>query len=218
MIATLLWVPADLRLLLPAFIMTGLAVATSTLPLVLRRLRLLLPMLLALGVIVLLRSAHGTIYWSVAGVALSHEGFVAAGTVIARLLLIGAASLLFITVIPLPRIVAALQWMRLPRTFIAVAWLTERLLALLSADAHRMLESVRARSAALPLPRRILVAARVSGTFLLRAVGRSERLADALSARGFDGRVPTLQRLCWTARDSGFVLLSTCTITLLWLL
>ena len=217
MIVTLLLIPADMRLMIPAFVLTGSAAAAGSLPSILRRVRLLLPMLLALGLIILLRSDGENVLWTVGGVSLSREAFVVAGLLLTRLLLIATASLLFIAVIPLSHIVAAMRWMHIPRTVISVAWLTERFLTLLSLDGRRMLESVRARSAALPLHSRVLVAARLSGTFLVRAVGRSERLADALSARGYIGTVPTLQHLRWTQSDSLFILIVTCLLILLWL-
>lgn len=167
-----------------------------------RRLRLVLPMLLALGVFIALRAEGGTPLFHIPGRAVTVEGLTLAGTTVLRLLAVACASLLFTLLVPMAHIVAGLRALRLPPAMIAVTWLTERFLVLLAADARHLMEGVRARSAALPLPRRILVASRISGTFLVRAVSRSEHMADAMTARHFDGRIPPHPSQRWTLRDT----------------
>ena len=128
----------------------------------LRRLRFVTPMLLALGLLVLLRTPGDTMLLRIAGMG--------------RL--------------------------RLAHTVVSVAWMTERFLALLTTDLRRTMDGVRARSAALSFPRRVLLGSRFAASYLLRAVSRSEHLADAMTARGFDGRIPALPGARWDVRDT----------------
>ena len=184
----------------------------------LRRLRFVLPMLAALGLLVVQRTDGRDILFRFAGLDLTREALAAAGGTVLRLLLIACASLLFTLLVPLSHAVHGLRRLHLPHSVISVAWLTERLLMLLTSDLKRLMDGVRARSAALSPPRRVLLGARFSGSFLVRAVGRSERLADAMTARGFDGRIPVLPDARWTPRDSFVGLAALFTIILALLL
>lgn len=180
----------------------------------LRRLRFVAPMLLAFGVIVLLRAPGEEVIFSLPGVAITREAVTAAGSTTLRLLAIAAASMLFTLLVPLSHAVDGMRRMHVPRTVVAVAWMTERFLAMLTSDLRRTMDGVRARSAALAFPRRVLVGTRITGSFLLRAVSRSERLADAMTARGFDGSIPSLPGARWIRRDS-FVALGCLAVILL---
>ncbi|MBE0643853.1 MAG: hypothetical protein IH600_07210 [Bacteroidetes bacterium] len=180
----------------------------------LRRVRMVLPMALGVGVLVYLSTNGGDVLFRFAGISVSQEALTAAGEMVFRLLSIAAISILFSLLVPMAHVVSGLRSLRVPAGLIAVAWLTERFLALLSGDARRMLDGVRARSGRLPFPRRILLAARLSLTFLIRSVDRSERMADALTARGFTGHVPLAPGVKWTRSDSIITLLSVLLITL----
>jgi cobalt/nickel transport system permease protein len=183
----------------------------------LRRLRFVLPMLLALGLLVLLRTEGRDIAFRLAGMDVTREALLAAGDTVLRLLLVAVASLCFTLLVPLSHLVYGLRRLRLPRSVVSVTWMTERFLVLLSGDLRRMMDGVRARSAALAFPRRVLLGARIGGSFLVRAVGRSERIADAMLARGFDGEIPLHPTACWSLRDTA-VTLSCLTVIILSLL
>ena len=167
-----------------------------------RRLRIVFPMLLAFGIIVLLGTKGGTVQFRVAGFEVTYEALAAAIDAMLRLLLVATASLIFTLLVPLSHAIAGLRALRIPSVVIAVAWLTERFLSLLAADLRGLMDGVRVRSAALRLPRRVMLATRISASFLVRAVGRSERMADAMIARGFDGTIPRCTDARWTFRDS----------------
>lgn len=168
----------------------------------LRRLRLVTPMLLALGLLVLLRTPGDTMLLRIAGIDITREALSAAGWTVLRLLVIAAASMLFTLLVPLSHAVDGMRRLRLPHTVVSVAWMTERFLALLTTDLRRTMDGVRARSAALSFPRRVLLGSRFAASYLLRAVSRSEHLADAMTARGFDGRIPALPGARWDVRDT----------------
>ena len=187
----------------------AIAFARGVLRSLLRKLRIILPMVVAIMLLMLLRAAEGERFFAVAGLDIARDGLETAVLLGLRLLLVAAASMLFTLLVSIGDAVTALQRLRVPATVIAVTWLTERFLTLLTGDAQRMMEAVQARSAALSFPRRVTVTTRVAGTFLLRAVGRSERLADAMIARAFDGRVPPLRALRWTVQDTCIIVAGT---------
>ncbi len=216
-IAALLLLPADLRLLLVALALAGLALLARQLRRLLRRLRLVLPMIAVFCAFIALRMADGTTLYSFAGLELTRGGLQAATALGARLLLLASASLLFVLSIPLQQLTAALAALRLPARVIAVLWLTERVLVLLGDDLRRSLEALRVRAGTLSRAARMRAAARIGGTFLLRAVARSERLADAMAARGFQGRVPVLRSLRWRSHDTALCAGSILFFTALWM-
>ena len=159
-------------------------------------------MLLALGVFILLQTRGSDVIMRFAGVAFTREALGAAGEAMLRLLAVAVASMLFTLIVPLSHAIDGLRRLRVPAGVVAVAWMTERALVLLRAELRRVMDGVRARSAALAFPRRVLLGARIGGSFLVRAVGRSERMADAMTARGFDGRIPMLPGARWDRRDT----------------
>ncbi|MBR9974274.1 MAG: hypothetical protein KFF77_01715 [Bacteroidetes bacterium] len=168
----------------------------------LRRLRFVVPMLLALGVLVLLRAPGEEVMFRLAGIRITQEALTTAGWTTIRLLAIATASMLFTLLVPLSHVVDGMRRVRIPHPVVSVTWMTERFLAILTSDLRRTMDGVRARSAALALPRRVLLGTRIAASFLLRAVARSEYLADAMTARGFDGRIPILPGARWMRRDS----------------
>ena len=211
------FLPANFRLAILAMLLIASAIAAGKTGALFRRLRIVIPMTLAIGAVVALQSPGEQVLWRIIGIEITREGCTAGGLAALRLLLVAAASLLFTLLVSISDVVAALRQLRMPSTVVAVAWLTDRFLTLLAADARRMMESVQARSAALSLPRRIGVSTRVSSTFLVRAVGRSDTLADAMTARGFDGRIPVLRRLRWQRRDTAIAAVGLSLLLLLWL-
>ncbi|MGC9521657.1 MAG: cobalt ECF transporter T component CbiQ [Anaerolineae bacterium] len=119
---------------------------------------------------------------------------------------------------------ALLQGMRglgLPRVLVAIAGFAYRYLFVIGAEARRMLRARRARSGVLDSAvggegRSVLWRARVTGgmagSLFIRSLERSERVYNAMVARGYDGEVrtlgsPSLRRRDWlTALSFALVL------------
>jgi len=216
-IAAVLVLPGDLRLAalcLPPVITAALG---GTVRLLYRRLRLVLPMLLALALLVAARSPGETLLFSLAGIDFHSEALLRGGVSGLRLLLIAAASILYTLMFSIDMITSALRNLRVPDHVISVLWLAQRLLDILHGEAGRMMDCIRARSAELSLPARLRTSARLSGTFLLRAVERSERLGDAMAVRGFSGSIPIHSPLHWRTADSIVLLGALLCFTLLFL-
>ncbi|MCZ7557030.1 MAG: energy-coupling factor transporter transmembrane protein EcfT [Bacteroidia bacterium] len=205
--------PTDARLAAIAAGIVLVAGLQHCLPQLLRRLLLLLPMSIGLGVHMFFTAGDS-------GMAIGRESpdalAMSVGTV-SRLLLIAAASMLFGLIVPIQRLATALRVLKVPASAVSVLWMTERLFLLLIADARRMLEAVRVRSTSLSLRFRIMILSRIAGAFLVRAVSRSDRMADALLARGFDGNIPVLHPLRWQVTDTLICCSAAALLLIIWL-
>ena len=133
-------------------------------------------------------------------VAVTREGLLLAATLLGKLLGALAATLALVASTPLPRIAAALAWLRLPRLLVAVLLLTWRYLFVLVEEGARMLRARRCRAPG----RRVGVreAGRLLGVLLSRALQRAERIHRAMLARGFRGTLPTLEALSLRRSDA----------------
>jgi cobalt/nickel transport system permease protein len=214
--AAILVSAADARLLLIGIGILTVALLRSCALRLLRRLLFLLPMSFGLGVYMYFAAAGNAEATTVIP-GLSSDALATSAAAVARMLLIAAASLLFGLSVPMQALAAALRALRVPDSAVSVLWMTERLFHLLLSDARRLFESVRARSTALSVRLRVSTVSRMSAAFLVRAVSRSDRMADALLARGFDGRVPVIQTLRWRVTDTLTCCVAAALLTLIFL-
>jgi cobalt/nickel transport system permease protein len=105
--------------------------------------------------------------------------------------------LLFTSTTPFPKILAALQSIRIPRIFILILSFLYRYLFLLVDEAERMMRALKSRGYR---GRSLFQVKRIGsllGMFLLRSYERSERIYAAMLSRGFKGRffMPDKSRL-----------------------
>ena len=112
---------------------------------------------------------------------------------------------------PFWEIVRAMQDLGVPRVLTATILLMYRYLAVLVDEAQRLMRAREARSAELvgvktrdSLPWRVEVTGRMIGTLFLRTYERSERIYQAMLARGFSGEVRTLGSGRLSKRDIAF--------------
>jgi cobalt/nickel transport system permease protein len=121
---------------------------------------------------------------------ITDAGLTAAGWLLARTALAGAALVSLSLSSEGPDLIAALSWFRVPAAFVAVLGSVGRTLGLVTAEAARM---NRAREVRTVHPRASLAARAVGGiigALLGRSLDRAERVHRAMKARGFDGTVP----------------------------
>lgn len=111
-----------------------------------------------------------------------------------------------VAVTPFSDTVAALRALRAPALLTSVLALVFRYLAVLLDEGRRIERARDARTLQRPSLRRLPSQTRVAGSMLgslfLRSYGRSERVYQAMLARGFAGDFPSLSPLRWTRRDS----------------
>ncbi len=114
-----------------------------------------------------------------------------------RLTLISGAAIVVLASTSPTELLAALHSFGAPRTPLTVLMLTSRYLNVLDDEARRSSRAWRSRMVG-PLRWRHLVAlGMVAAALVRRAIERSDRIAWAMVARGFDGRLPIspLQRI-----------------------
>ncbi|MBN1979849.1 MAG: cobalt ECF transporter T component CbiQ [Anaerolineae bacterium] len=115
---------------------------------------------------------------------------------------------------PFPDLLRAMRSLRLPKVLVAVIGFAYRYIFVIADEVTRMMRARAARSGTLSLPKggtlsvdrrpggsvfwRARVTGGMAGSLFLRSIERSERIYDAMVARGYDGEVrvlrhPTLQ-------------------------
>ncbi|MCB2205763.1 energy-coupling factor transporter transmembrane protein EcfT [bacterium] len=218
-VITLILLPHLTALALAALLLFAFAGFTHKLFMLLRRTRVLLPGSMLIGVLAALASAQQR----GEGLQVDAVAFTGGVMVSGRIFLIGCSTLLFILCIPIERVVNAMKRMHLPDTTVTLLWLANSFLKQLQREARGTMMAIRVRGAGRSLPRKLLAASYLSTTFLLRAVGKSERMADVLAARGFRGTLPLQytsddEHTGWRMRDSIAVLASLLLFTILMLL
>ncbi|MFQ5653826.1 MAG: cobalt ECF transporter T component CbiQ [Planctomycetota bacterium] len=139
--------------------------------------------------------------WTSLGFALREGGIERALALLLRAWLSIMTTLLLVATTPLPRLLLALEWFRLPRGFVQVTGLLYRYLWVLVEEGARMLLARRLRS----FRRRAWLHRRAAGGIIaalfLRTLERSRRIYQAMLLRGYSGRVPVLEGLCWRGAD-----------------
>lgn len=119
----------------------------------------------------------------------SRDGLLLAGSVSARVVTSALAVLALVTTTPFPRLLAALQAMRVPPLLVALAGMTVRYIEVLRDEARRLVLARRSRCFR---PGRNLwdrhtlrTTAATIGMLFVRAQSRSERIYWAMLARGY---------------------------------
>jgi cobalt/nickel transport system permease protein len=105
------------------------------------------------------------------------------------------AAVLLVTTTPFVQVIDALQWLRLPATLVMILAFMYRYLFVLVDEASRLMRARAVRSASVGLRTggtliwRARVAGGMVGSLFIRTYERSERIYQAMLARGYDGRV-----------------------------
>lgn len=131
-------------------------------------------------------------------------GWVSYASIVLRFLLTASAALLLTATTSFDGVCLALQRLGVPDVLVTQLLLLYRYIFVLGDEALRM-----ARARALRAVGRRGTGARVYahmlGSLLLRAFARARRVYQAMTCRGFDGRVRIARRLRFGAADAAFV-------------
>ncbi len=110
-------------------------------------------------------------------------------------------AILLVTTTQFPDLIHALEHLRLPRMLVTVIAFLYRYIFVLSDEVLRLLRARQARSATLPNQRgggnifwRARIAGNMVGQLFLRSYERSDRIYNAMLARGYQGHLRTLNR------------------------
>lgn len=129
---------------------------------------------------------------TVAGLTLSIPGLIAGGTLAAKATLGVFAAIVLSTTTTGPELVAGLERLRLPTTLVAVIGFMIRYASVLVDDVTRMRAARQARGASGHGLAMLAAVAGGVGSLFVRTYERGERVARAMSARGYTGTMPQL--------------------------
>jgi cobalt/nickel transport system permease protein len=121
------------------------------------------------------------------------------------------AAILLVAVTPFPDIIHALEHLRVPKIITTIIAFLYRYLFVLTDETLRLMRARLSRSAASPGHRaggnvgwRASVAGNMVGQLFLRSYERSDRIYNAMLARGYSGQIRTLHPHELTVRDTLF--------------
>jgi len=145
--------------------------------------------------------------WSL---VMTDTGLIRFASIVVRSWLSVQMAILLTATTPFPDLMHALHHLHLPGTLIAIVSFMYRYLFVIADEASRMLRAREARSARLaggrgggPLLWRARVAGHMAGQLFLRSYERSDRVYNAMLARGYQGKFLTLNPHTMRARDWG---------------
>lgn len=154
-----------------------LGVVASKLPFrfVLSRLLVLLPFVLVMASVLLFAKAKG--------------GPVFCAIVVKALFALLAMLVLTATT-PFTELIRILRWMKLPDLFTAILSFMYRYLFVLEDERERLVRAKESRTAIRRWPQERKALSQIVGVLFIRSYERSERVYQAMCARGFNGTVP----------------------------
>lgn len=131
-------------------------------------------------------------------------------------------AILLVATTQFPDLIHALEHLRLPRMLVTVIAFLYRYIFVLSDEVLRLLRARQSRSAVLPNQQgggtvlwRARVAGNMVGQLFLRSYERSDRIYNAMLARGYQGHLRTLNRHTMHSRDWLILIVSIALLLLL---
>ncbi len=137
----------------------------------------------------------------VAGLELSREGLWGTWNVVAKAGLGASASILLASTTPVPAIIEGLGRLRVPAVLVAIVAFMFRYLDLIVEEFGRTRVAMTARGHDPRWLWQVKPLASSAGALFVRSYERGERVHGAMLARGFDGRMPELDRPTTAARS-----------------
>ncbi len=135
------------------------------------------------------------------GVTISVEGTVRFASILIRSWISVQAAILLVAITPFPDLLWGLRALHVPAALAAIVSFAYRYLFVLSDEALRLMQARAARSAVVDGRRsggsliwRGKVTGRMVGGLMLRSMERSERIYNAMLARGYQGQMRVLNR------------------------
>ena len=135
-------------------------------------------------------------------------GLIRFGSILLRTWLSVQAGILLVAVTQFPDLIHAFEHLRVPAILTTIVAFLYRYLFVLTDEVMRLLRARDSRSAALPGQKsgrnvfwRARVAGNMAGQLFLRSYERSDRIYNAMLARGYSGQMRTLHPHSMTRRD-----------------
>jgi cobalt/nickel transport system permease protein len=175
-----------------------------------RRAAIVLPFLLAAVTVLFTLPGEPVAIWQISSrtLTISDNGLVRFASIAVRSWLSVQMAILLTATTPFPDLMHALHHLRVPAVLVSIIAFMYRYLFVLSEEATRLLRAREARSARAAglksggaLVWRGKVAGNLVGQLFLRSLERSDRVYQAMVARGYDGRLLTLNPHQMQPRD-----------------
>lgn len=142
------------------------------------------------------------------GVDVSQEGVVRFASVVLKSWISVQAAALLVFLTPVQDLMWGLQGLRTPSILVSIAGFTYRYLDVIRSEASRLRTARASRSAVFKDGRAggsLLYRARVTGwmvgSLMMRSIERSDRIYNAMLARGYRGKMVTMTKYNFTSRD-----------------
>ena len=188
-----------------AGVLAAVAVAARVPPgAIWRRVRFLLPIVLAAGVF-LPFVRHGGGQYELGPLTVHEEGLRTFAAVSAKAAIGTVSAVLLAATTTFPAVLRGLEAMRVPRLLVLIAAFMYRYLFVIVEEVGRMRAALVSRGYQ---PRHMLQAGpmgRMATAMFLRTYSRGERVYHAMLARGYDGTMPQLTPLAFGRADAVFV-------------
>jgi cobalt/nickel transport system permease protein len=187
--------------LAPLTIVAALGVAFAPLParLLVRRLGMAAPFALMVGLAGPWLERRPAVQLGSLVVSAGWLGF---AVIVLKVLLTVTAVLVLTALASSARLSLGLRALGLPVALVTQVVLLGRYLDVVRGEALRMGRARELRSAGSRQARRLAIAASMLGVLLHRSLDRGERIHRAMLVRGFDGIIPSLERLRWRLGDT----------------
>jgi len=165
--------------------------------------------------------------WHIGSLALvpTDYGLIKFGSILVRSWLSVQAAILLVAVTRFPDMIHAYEHLHIPAVLTTIISFLYRYLFVLTDEVMRLLRARESRSASLPGSRsgrsvawRAKIAGNMAGQLFLRSYERSDRIYNAMLARGYTGQLRTLNPHVMKSRDWLFAALSTILILILQLI
>jgi cobalt/nickel transport system permease protein len=175
-----------------------------------RRALIVLPFLLAAVTLLFTLPGEPLAAWQLGSrtLTISDAGLIRFASIAIRSWLSVQMAILLTATTPFPDLMHALQHLRIPAVLVAIIAFMYRYLFVLSEEATRLLRAREARSARAAnlksggtIVWRAKIAGQLAGQLFLRSLERSDRVYQAMVARGYDGRLLTLNPHQMRPRD-----------------
>ena len=145
------------------------------------------------------------IWYKIGTLSIYYQGIQSFLDVNIRSILIYSTSLIFINETSVRGILKTLTSLHMPKWIEAIVIYMQRFMLIISSEFTRMHLAFSARSFGMNWPRKSLSVAKMSGVYFSRLIDRSERLHQAMIARGFNGEIYTRFKLKWKTMDTVFL-------------
>lgn len=175
-----------------------------------RRSFIALPFMLVAVSAIFAPSGQPLTEWTWFGIPLvpTDTGLIRFGSILLRTWLSVQAGILLVAVTPFPDLIHAFEHLRVPTVLTTIIAFLYRYLFVLTDEVLRLLRARDSRSAAIPGQKsgrnifwRAQIAGHMAGQLFLRSYERSDRIYNAMLARGYTGQMRTLRAHLMRRRD-----------------